>query len=96
MSEPIPTRVTKSTNTLFQEVGGEGVLLNLDTERYYVLDDVGMRMWQMLADDGDVTTALDQLLAEYDVDRATLSHDLIRLIGELEEAGLLVVEQVES
>jgi hypothetical protein len=77
-------------------VGGEGVLLNLDTERYYVLDDVGMRMWQVLAEGGDVTAALDALLAEYEVDRDALVQDLVRLIGELEEAGLLVVERAES
>ncbi|MGD8625505.1 MAG: PqqD family protein [Anaerolineae bacterium] len=96
MRKSIPTRVTKSTNTLFQEVGGEGVLLNLDTERYYVLDDVGMRMWQVLAEGGDVPAALEALLAEYEVDRQTLFQDLVRLIGELEEAGLLVVEWAES
>jgi hypothetical protein len=96
VSEPIPTRVTKSTNTLFQEVGGEGVLLNLDTERYYVLDDVGVRMWQVLAERGEVSAAAEQLLAEYEVDRDTLFRDLVRLIAELEEAGLLVVEHVES
>lgn len=92
----LPTRVTISADTLFEETGGEGVLLNLDTERYYVLDDVGVRMWQVLVERGEVIGAVEQLQAEYDVDRDTLFQDVVRLIAELEEAGLLVVERAES
>jgi len=68
----IPTRVIQSANTLFEEAGGEGVLLNLETERYYILDDVGVRMWQELAESGDVIVAAEKLLAEFDVDRDIL------------------------
>lgn len=92
----IPTRVIQSANTLFEEAGGEGVLLNLDTERYYILDDVGVRMWQELAESGDVMTAASRLLAEFDVDRDVLLQDMVRLIAELEEVGLVVAEKPES
>lgn len=44
MTISLPTRVEISPEVLFQELQGEAVLLNLTSERYYGLDDVGMRM----------------------------------------------------
>ena len=87
----LPTRVEVSPEVLFQELPGEAVLLNLTSERYYGLDDVGMRMWALLSQDGDVAAACAQLLEEYDVGEDQLQADLAALIGRLAEAGLLTV-----
>jgi hypothetical protein len=91
MNPSLPTQVEISPEALFQELEGETVLLNLQSERYYGLDDVGSRMWQLLAENGDVAAAFSQLLKEYDVDAAQLEADLATLIGRLAEAGLLTV-----
>jgi hypothetical protein len=91
MKPSLPTQVEISPEALFQELEGETVLLNLQSERYYGLDDVGTRMWQLLAENGDVTAAFAQLLKEYDVDAARLEADLATLIGRLAEAGLLTI-----
>jgi hypothetical protein len=91
MNPSLPTHVDISPEALFQELEGETVLLNLQSERYYGLDDVGTRMWQLLAEDGDVGAAYQQLLQEYNVEAARLEADLATLIGRLAEAGLLTV-----
>jgi len=94
MTTTLPARVTVSPNVLCQVLGDESVLLNLDDDRYYGLDDVGTRMWQLLAEDGDVATVVTQLLTTYgaQVDEATLRDDLGALIARLTAAGLLRVE----
>jgi hypothetical protein len=94
MTAPLPSRVRVSPNVLFQELGEDSVLLNLDNDRYYGLDDVGTRMWKLLAAHGDVARVVEDLLAEYagEVDEGTLRRDLGELIGRLAEAGLLTVE----
>ena len=63
MSTSLPARVAIPPDVLFQELEGECVLLNLDTGRYYSLDDVGTRMRQLLAEHGNVATMAEQLLA---------------------------------
>ncbi len=88
----LPAQVAIPPDVLFQELEGEAVLLNLDTEHYYGLDEVGTRMWQLLAEHGDVATVAEQVLAEYDVDEATLHRDLADLIAELTDEGLLTVQ----
>jgi hypothetical protein len=77
-------------SVVFQEVEGETVFLDLEGERYYVLDDVGTRYWQLLLEHGDVERIVSTMLAEFDVDQQTLCSDLDALLAGLQEARLVV------
>ena len=85
----LDTILTRSSEVLFQEVGGEAVLLDLASEQYFGLDPVGTRIWDLL--DGD--TSLDRvhttLCAEYEADQERIENDLLALAGALAEAGLV-------
>ena len=83
-------------HVLFQEIAGESVLLNMASEHYFGLDDVGTRIWHLLVEDGDPQKALAQLRQVYDVDEATLRTDMAKLIEELSSKGLISVEVRES
>lgn len=83
--------VTLSAEVVFQEIGGESVLLDLRTSTYFGLDPVGTRIWQLLAADGQVGRVVEQMLAEYDVARPRLEADVAALLAELAEAGLVSV-----
>ena len=85
-------RVLVPEHVLVQELDGEAVLLNLKSETYFGLDEVGMRMWQALTTSPTVQNAYDALLEEYEVLPGTLQHDLDELLGRLVEQGLVVVE----
>ena len=76
-------------DVLFQEVGGETVLLDLDTERYFGLDAVGTRVWALINEGMAVGEVINNLLEEYEVDRASLESDVEELLGSLREAGLI-------
>lgn len=91
MPTSLPSRVAIAPDVLYQVLEGESVLLNLKTEHYYSLDEIGTRMWQLLDEHGDPTTVVEQLLAEYDADEATLRQDLADLIGKLSQAGLVTI-----
>lgn len=82
-------RVTVPPDVLMREVAGESVILNLNTETYFGLDEVGTRMWQVLAESETIQHAYDTLLDEYEVDPARLRSDLVSLIEELVDHGLL-------
>ena len=79
-------------SVLFRELDGEAVLLNLDTEQYLGLDEVGTRMWTLLTTAPTVQAAYDALLAEYDVAPDTLRHDVEVLVGQMVEHGLVRLE----
>ena len=85
------SKVTAPDSVLFRELEGEAVLLNLDNETYYGLDDVGTHMWAVLTTSPSIATALAALLEEYDVAPDQLEADMRVWIGELVDNGLLVL-----
>ncbi len=79
-------------DVLFQEVGGESVLLSLGSESYFGLDPVGTRIWKLLGEDARLQHAFDAMLAEYEVDPVSLEKDLLELVRKLAEVGLVQIE----
>ncbi|MCK9505384.1 MAG: PqqD family protein [Porticoccaceae bacterium] len=84
-------QITLSSEALFQDISGEGVILDLASSSYFGLDGVGVRFWQLLQTDTSLESACQQLLKEYDVSREQLEQDLLALVNQLAEAGLVTV-----
>lgn len=93
MKPTLADNVVVSPEVLVQEVGGEAVLLDLASESYFGLDDVGTRIWQLLQAHGSLRTVFDRMLSEYEVEPARLEEDLLTHIGELADAGLVTVSE---
>lgn len=83
------SRVCVRPGVLVNCVEGEAVLLNLDTESYFGLDEIGTRMWNLLAASPSIQAAYDSLLREYEVAPEQLQRDLRGLIDTLVENGLV-------
>jgi hypothetical protein len=84
-------RISISPEVLISEVGAESVLLNLKSERYFGLDDVGTRMWHALTTSETIQSAYEALIEEYDVEPESLKRDLAKLIEKLAEHGLVEI-----
>ena len=84
-------RAQCSGEVLVQEVGGEAVLLDLASERYFGLDPIGTRIWQLLADAPALAQVHATLCGEFDAAPERIGEDLLALVGQLSEAGLVQV-----
>lgn len=84
-------RTTAPAHVLVRVLDQESVLLNLETERYFGLDETGTRMWQLVTASQDIEAAYQELLAEFDVEPELLRTHLTDLLGQLVENGLLQV-----
>ena len=89
MKIPTTSKISVPDGVLVQELQGESVLLNVNTENYYGLDEVGTRMWSVLREAPSIADAIDTLLDEYEVERATLESDVSDLLAELLEKKLI-------
>lgn len=89
-------KVTISSEVMSQEVSGETVLLDLQSEGYFGLDEVGTRIWKLLQEEGDLKAVFDTMLVEYEVEAEQLEADLTQLMKKLEEAGLVNLTPVED
>ena len=85
--------ITLSPEVISQEVSGETVLLDLESENYFGLDEVGTRIWQLIKETNDLAAIYQTLLTEYDVSEERLQHDLDTLLGEISQLGLVTLEQ---
>src|SRR5438045_8461538 len=84
-------RAVTPAHVLVRILDRESVLLNLETEQYFGLDETGTRMWQLVTTSPNIDAAYQELLAEYDVQPETLRENLTELLGHLVEHGLLQV-----
>jgi hypothetical protein len=82
--------IEPAPQVLSQEIEGETVLLKPEEDRYFVLDDVGTRVWQLLTEHGDVDGVVAQMLTEFEVEETTLRADITELLERLSAAGLIV------
>ncbi len=85
-------RVTVPDDVLISHLQEESVILNLDSERYFGLDDVGTRFLSVLTSSESIEAAYERLRNEYDVDPQILRNDLLSLVNNLIDQGLLIRE----
>lgn len=81
--------VTIANEVLSQEVNRETLILDLNSESYFGLDEVGTRIWHLLQEHGDVQEVFDVVLEEFDVDADTLVLDMKNLLDDLMDKGLI-------
>src|SRR5215212_1449231 len=83
-------RVTVPDDVLISQLQEESVILNLDSERYYGLDDIGTRFLSVLTSSESIEAAYERLRDEYEVDPQVLRNDLLALVEKLIDQGLLI------
>ena len=83
-------RVRVPDDVLISNLQEESVILNLDSERYYGLDDVGTRFLSVLNTADSIEAAYVVLRDEYHVDTQSLRQDLLELVEDLVKQGILI------
>ena len=66
------------------------VLLNLQTKRYFSLNETGTRIWEMVQQTAEEEAIIATLLNEYDVEEPMARSEVRRILDELIEAQLIV------
>jgi hypothetical protein len=82
-------RVVIAPDVLIRAIGGESVILDLKSQRYLGLDEVGTRMWQALLEANSVQAAYEALLDEYEVEPRQLEQDIRDFLAQLLENKLI-------
>lgn len=83
------TTLVTTDGPVATRVPGETVILDADSGRYFGLDGVGSRVWELLATPTRFGDLVDAVVAEYDVERSRCEGDLRSLVADLRKAGLV-------
>lgn len=83
--------ITVSSDVISQEVSGETVILDLNSENYFGLDEVATRIWQLIEQTNNLQSVFDTLMSEYEVGEEQLLEDMQKLLDEVEKLGLVQI-----
>ncbi len=88
--------VVVSSNQLSTGVGKETVILNMERGEYFGLNEVGASIWDLLQRPRTVDEIKSEILAEYDVTPEQCERDLLHVLSELLDAGVIEIRNATS
>ncbi|MEM5769790.1 MAG: lasso peptide biosynthesis PqqD family chaperone [Bacillota bacterium] len=85
----VDTVVVQNPGLVAADMDGEKVMLNIEKGKYYGLDAIGSRIWELIEQPHTVQEVVEALLKEYDVEEATCRQDVLEYLNTLHEQGLV-------
>jgi hypothetical protein len=85
-------RLRASSDVVHRRIEEESVLVHLQTNKIYTLNETGSRLWELLLEGHDRDSIKRELQREYDVDPDGLAREVDALLGSLAAEGLVQVE----
>ena len=85
------TRIVVSRDQVSTTLSGETIILQMRDGTYYGLDAVGTRIWSLIQEPVSLADVSATVEREYAVDGPRAMTDLIMLVGELFDRGLIEI-----
>jgi len=85
------TLITRNTRILSAPVHGEIVMMDIESEHYYGLDDIGGVIWQRLEVPLTFGDLIDCLVADYEADPAVIAEDVRKLLSTMAEHKIVTL-----
>ena len=85
------TVLSLAPNASFQAMGEGAVILMLDSGQLYTCNETTEAFLKLVDGQRDFGAIISLLLGEFDIDRETLSGDLLPIAGELRSAGVVEI-----
>ena len=74
------------------EMDGEKVMMDLDKGEYFMMNEVGSRIWDIIQEPVSCKEVIDTLLKEYNVEESECREKAISFIRRLGEADLVSIK----
>jgi hypothetical protein len=88
-----PQQVLKrAADTPWNVIDEEAVLLNLDSGHYYILNETGCRIWELLDGKKTIADIAAHICQEYEVDENLAAKDTANILEELLKEKLVEIE----
>jgi len=85
------TTIVRSPDQVSGDLDGKIVLLSIENGEYYNMNEVGSRIWALLEQPTTVAALIDQLLTEFEVERATCETEALAFLEQLRKDKLLKI-----
>lgn len=85
----VPSRPRRNAGVLSRRGADTLVLLDTKGGEYFTLDEVGTRIWELCDGSRTVAEVAAAIAEEYDAPAQTIQTDMLELLNELADAGLI-------
>lgn len=75
-----------------RDMDGESVMMSIERGKYYGMDPVGSRIWELLDSPRSVSSLCDVLVEEFDIDRTQCMVQVIEFLERLSSERLIATE----
>lgn len=94
MSDSLEARYERDPNVVTREIAGERILVPIrkqaaDMAAIYVLNETGARIWSLLDGRRSLADIGEILVQEYSVESDTVRSDIVEVVEQLRELGML-------
>ncbi|NBD26350.1 lasso peptide biosynthesis PqqD family chaperone [Paenibacillus glycinis] len=89
-------KVVQSAGSVVSDMNGEKVMFSVNSGKYFNLGAVGGRVWELIASPIPVSSLVDELVSEYDVDRSACEEQVAAFLKNLQEEALIEVRNGEG
>ena len=86
----LDTNVEISPNVLLQEVDDETILLDIESEEYFSLNEIGTVFYELLQEHKNLAKVLQELQNYFDAPKEQLEKDLFAFVKALDEKKLIM------
>ena len=87
----LDTVINKNLEIDDTDLDGEKVMMNLDKGEYFMMNEVGSRIWDIIIEPINVKGIIEALLSEYEVDEENCTDTVIEFLGRLNNAELISI-----
>ncbi len=84
----------RKSNSLSGRLNEELVIMDVDKGKYFSLNPVASRIWDLLEKPLSLNDLCNKLMEEYDVDFSTCQKEVRELIEELTKLDLVLVSEI--
>jgi len=73
------------------DLDGEKVMMDIENGKYYALNEVGSRIWDIIGSPVSIRDIVGTLMKEYDVDYETCEKAVISFLESVCDAGIIKI-----
>ena len=87
----LDTIINKNLEIEDTDLDGEKVMMNLERGEYFMMNEVGSRIWEIISKPINVKDIIETLRSEYEVDEETCKCTVIDFLTGLNHAKLISI-----
>lgn len=87
------TTFTVRDDVVTEEIEDELVILDLEGDVYFSLNEVGRVIWEQAADGQSFSEVVDAVCEQYEVERETAAEDAKAFLGEALDEDLMDIDE---